>query len=294
MEWLESIPGQVFLLLYIMYLILIIVAGNLAARWTGRREKDATLQLDPHNIAYLKGGTTGLVQTVFFDLWKRGIMEIGPGGKAIWKVQSGLSDLEKTVARELTSCVSLPDAFKKLKYQTQTNLQPYVESIAFNLDKAGLFRWQHPAWRVGILIIGLFPGMVKSSWGLSKGLPTGFLMITMLVFLITAWLTFKPVQGPTPKGRRYMKTMARHYKQDYKAMKSGLEPQADPVLLAAVFGAVTVARAYSPLAGLFPGRVSGTGCTSGWTSSGCSSSSGCGGASGCGGGCGGCGGCGGA
>lgn len=314
MEFLQSIPGPVFLPMYIIYLVAVMLVAKSVL--SGSNTSAGPMPgLDLTSIAYLKGGAPGVMQAVFFDLWNRGLVEVSPNGQAIVHNDRGpMNSLETTVAQELTTYTSLSIALNRPTPATRQRLASYLDPIAKKLEDAGYLmneaaRSRQKSLKWVFLAAGLLPGVLKAYLGFTNNRPSGFLVLLMIGFVIVALVLMRSSKGPTAQAKKFMQGMASQYRNDLNTLRGGQTPQTNPALLAAVFGIGAIALAYSPLMNLFPSSVAGSyyGCTTGFgcthssgcttgagcsNSSGCSSSSGCSGSSGCGGG-GGCGGCGG-
>ncbi|HWP97072.1 MAG TPA: hypothetical protein VN426_09485 [Syntrophomonadaceae bacterium] len=118
MEWLQSIPGQVFLAYYLVYLIILLLVARVLF-WASSASPESVSGFDMISIAYLRRGTLGVIQTVFFDLWNRGLLEVDPKGQATIRTDKGpMNSLETAVAKELTGYLSLRIAVNKPRAET--------------------------------------------------------------------------------------------------------------------------------------------------------------------------------
>lgn len=302
MDLLQSIPGPYFLIGYVLYLIgLLLIARTIF--FASATPAESLTGLDMISIAYLKGGPRGVIQTVFFDLWNREYLDLDPRGQVVIKnSQVHLNALEATVSRELLSYTSASIAMRKPTSATLQNLAPYLDPIARSLESHGLLMSGKDLSRQRSLKylfwgLGLLPGLLKAYLGFANNRPSAFLVFALVGYTIGVFILMRARKGPTSQARQYIQGLANQYNPELSLVKAGQKPNINPAVLAAIFGVGALTVAYSPLMSLFPTSTYAAGCTSTWSSSGCSSnsgcssSSGCSGSSGCGGG--GCGGCGG-
>lgn len=283
--------------------------------------------IDPYEIAFLRGGTNEVARSVVFSLLQKGFVEIDNSATpaVIKKAQnqlntSALNPLEQLTlgwlgtAREPKEFFGANGLVKQLEvygnsYQGRLEQQQMLTS---NEDRTAL----NPIkWLVYLLISGL--GAYKLLAAIAHG---NFNIILLVIFTIAGLVIAKAVSNlprVTKLGKAYLDrlqtafdnlkyTSQRLYissNQAYQTQKASFVG-VDPLLLSVgIFGAGILAgtvfdsynqafqRAQS--ASVAGGSSCSSGCGSSCSSGGSSCSSGDGGGSSCGGGCGGCGGCGG-
>ena len=307
MEWIASMPGPQFLGLYAA-----VIAATLIGCWFAMRnlsgdgpEPMVPLELDPYQLAWLRGGDDEVGRLAVIDLARRGLLQAGDGAEAM-----GAARLRRTEA-PLPSGLQ-PGALQALQvFETldlplpQIQRHPaFLEAVRAIADPiAARFGDQFlvsSSQRLSVLAGGLLVvwglGGYKLAVALSKGRTNvGFLCLLAFLAAIALWMiTRARLNG---RGRDYL-DRARGANRDLRARPgadaSPLSPQ-ELLLTVALFGAPVLLGGPDMLYASMLGhdmllRSSGEPnySSSGSSASGDSCSSG--GGDGGGGGCGGCGG----
>jgi uncharacterized protein (TIGR04222 family) len=284
--------------------------------------------IDPFEIAYLRGGENELVRTLIFSLRQKGLIVIAAGDKRAYlrpapeASASGLSDIERRTLdwigadRDVNqtfkgsfSLIKALDRWTNL-YQQQLEQRQLLMPAEWN---AKIRRWK---WTSVSIIVGL------GGYKFIAALAHGNWNIIFTVLLLTGGLIAALIVGRTRRrtklGDLYLDRLKLVFEpiktQATRNIEAGPVPagnlaSVDPLLVSVgVFGAAALAGSLYPdyneafrknqhsdasaTGGGCGGSACGTGCSSGSTSGGSSCSSGgssCGGSS-CGSGCGGCGG----
>lgn len=290
MDWLQSIPGPVFLPYYLLYLLILLVAARFLF-WTSNTSPESVSGLDMISLAYLRDGPRGVIQTVFLDFWNRGITEVNPKGWAVIhpeKEDAPLTYMEFAVVKLIGAHTSLRRALYNPRKETMVVIEPYLEPTILTLESHGLLitdddRRRHRIYKWLFLALGLLPGVLKAYLGITHNRPSGFLVLALLVYTITSMILMRKKTGATRGARRQLSKLSKQYQPEITGLKQGLSTKTGLPLLAAVLGIGVLTGYLEPLSGILSPRKGffGTGCSG----SGCSSDGG-----GCdGGGCGGCG-----
>jgi uncharacterized protein (TIGR04222 family) len=319
-EFLQSIPGPQFLLVF----PLLVSACLVIAKFLVREEQHQAYSLpepgrfSPVEIAALRGGWKLVLKTVIFSLLQRNIIRIVPdrrerGGaftrtvfflgkrardKYLIKKVKGSAAPANHV--ETVVCKYLRASRRPAELFNNSILRSFVESYCASIR--GEFEQLHllkssgerrSVWIVTLTILFVMysVGGTKCALGFINGRPTVFLVLMLAAALPAVFAVMKPADTLTATGRAYVKRLEEHFGWLKEEMQKQEKPEIDPAYAFAVFGVAAVAGTllYVPFSEAFPSRQSG-GCSGGSCSGGSCSGGGCGGG-GCGGG--GCGGCGG-
>lgn len=332
MDLLQSIPGPVFIGVYLFYSVLILGLAVWAWIHDGTRNLPMPRinDLDLLSISYLRGGALAVVRTVVFKLWKENKVffekrkDTGKGSESSYLVQidSISHPLEQHIVRALQGAEIKASLTKRAPRGLLAEVEQMLEAQKQMLANRGLLK-PGPAFIRPLLItlaasfLVLVPGIAKIILGISNDKPVMILVaIVSLYFPIVLGMVIMAFKARpiTRLGKAFLRQQATELKDDLVRVSAGQLPMQDATLLAAVFGVAILGTAFSPILEAFAREKLGGGCTlisevgcswqgctggcsEGSCSSGCSSSSsGCsssGCSSGCSGGCGGCGGCGG-
>ncbi|MGC2235799.1 MAG: TIGR04222 domain-containing membrane protein [Pyrinomonadaceae bacterium] len=284
-------------------------------------------QIDPYEIAYLRGGTNEVVRSVVFSLMQKGFIELNTDGKTAEIKQTdnktsqrGLSQIEQLALGWFYTPRSSTDVFKAggLSQQLESYGQTYqsrLEQQQMLIDDETRSAFNPLKWTAYLVIPGL--GAYKIFAAVAHG---NFNIIFLIILIVVGLLVARAVSRlprVTNLGKTYLERLQLAFENlKYEAQKPYIpakEPQAvpqttfagvDPLLLSVgVFGSGILAgtifdnynqafvRAQQQSAAGSCGSGCGSSCSSGdGGGSSCSSGSSCSGGSSCGGGCGGCGG----
>lgn len=314
-EFLRSIPGPRFLLLFPLLVALCLAVARFAVR--GDRSGDGAFpepsRFTPAAIAALRGGWELVLKTVIFSLWQRGDLEIvteerGGGfeilGRRISLGSAGKPArlLRRVEGREPPAdrveravLIFLRSGRRPEEFFRDATLRSFVETYCasmgrefqrLGLQKSAAERKRSWLATLGVIAVTCAIGGTKLLLGLLHHRPTGFLLLMLAAALPVVFLVMRPAARLTPRGKAFLKRLEEHFGWLKEELGNRQAPAMDPAYVLAVFGAAAVAGTllYAPFGEAFPARQPG-GCGGGSCGG-----SGCGGG-GCGGG--GCGGCGG-
>lgn len=298
---LAGISGTNFLILFSLITLLCLVIGKIVII----NDSSEQYPMPSKNacnlvaISALRGGWQGVVETVLFQMFDKGIlrMEGNSGDEVIVRNSEvqGLSDLERIIYDH----VNIPRRPSEMnsaciKEGIRTKLEPtYCELERQHLMKSTSDRMR-ARWVTGFLMACLcMLGGTKLLLGISRNKPIILLSVLMVVAIVLLFKVLKPNEMLTSLGRKYVKELTDHFvwmKACLKDNSSGKQLDFDPSLGIAVYGVSIVAGSvlFASYNQVFANRRD-----SGWLGDSVSDSAGDSGGSDGGGGCGGCGGCGG-
>ena len=317
---LANMPGVIFLIFYSLFIIFSLIIFRV---WKAQADKTGNLpvppispNIDPYEIAYLRGGINEVARAIVFALRQRDFLIIEADGKSsrIHRNQyqnetRSLSPMEQFALDWFASAREPKEIFQT--YGLLQVLDSYcgvyearLEQQQFLTDAAMRSRIRSARNIVLLLILGL--GAYKFLAAIINGYFNVFGIV--IIAVIATIITFAAGRIPrlTSLGKTYLERLQLafdklKYRTDRQTMQASV-PNAqfaavDPLLLGVgVFGgAILAGTVYDDYNQAFQraqnqANASGSsGCGSACGSS-CSSSGGDGGGSSCGGGCGGCGG----
>jgi uncharacterized protein (TIGR04222 family) len=269
-------------------------------------------QIDPYEIAYLRGGTNEVVRSVVFSLMQKGFIELKTDGKTAEIKQTdtktsqrGLSQIEQLTLGWFYTPRSSTEVFKSGGLSEQ--LESYGQSYQARLEQQQMLTddetrdaFKPLKWTVYLIILGL--GAYKALAAIAHG---SYNIIFLIIFLAVGLLIAKAVSKlprVTSLGKTYLERLQLAFENlKYEAQKPYIptkEPQVipqttfagvDPLLLSVgVFGSAilagTIFDSYNHAFQRAQQQQSAAGsCSSGCGSS-CSSGTGgssCGGGSSC-------------
>ena len=275
--------------------------------------------IDPYEIAYLRGGINEVARSVIFSLTQKGYVEI-ENSESKYAVKrsdnppssNGLKPIEQLALDWLGTSREPSEIFGS--YGLVKQLEVYEKSYQSRLEQQQMLTSDEDRivlrpvkWSVYLLILSL--GGYKTLAAVAHG---QFNIIFLIIFTIVGLLIARGVSKlprTTKLGKIYLERLQTAFDNlkytsqaaYISANQARLAPQTtfagvDPLLLSVgVFGSgILVGTVFDSYNQAFhrsqmPGNSGGTSCSSGCGSS-CSSGSSCSGGSSCGGGCGGCGG----
>jgi uncharacterized protein (TIGR04222 family) len=309
-----SMDGTAFLVLFIVFIVI-----TLAVLAVARATVDSTdrmpipaipPQVDPYEIAYLRGGSNELARSVIFSLVQKGFIEVVSGDKTsrLRKSEngadpSGLAEVERSALSWIGSEREAKDVFDKSYGLTETMSS---QSTRYELELSRRHFLMPDEWASRIKKYGIAAGFAISGVGGYKivaALLNGHFNVLFTVFIVIVGFALAMSIGKLPRmtklGKRYIERLQSAFeglKAQVDQPQTLLTTQAgsagiDPLLLSVgVFGTgILAGTAFSHYQETFPRQQSGGGCGSSCgssCSSGDSGASSC--SSGCGGGCGGC------
>ncbi len=297
LDILIQIPGSTFLGYFLFFSILCIGTAKIwmyAADDSKQYRLPSFTKLNPFEIAALRNGRKGVIQTALFELWHRKL--ITTRGKAhlaeIRKVNLATTkerpknEIEQNIYNFAHITRKPGDFFSDttLRSNIDKHLKPInqrLEQLHLKQTDSQIKRAWKNLWLVLFLILGI--GGTKLYFGFYYGHPVFFLIILLLII---PFITFK-ILAPKPKtqlGNEYLQKLQKHF--EWTISEENLD--IDQAFRVSIFGvtALTSFVAFSAFENAFsesdsPGNSLNGGCGGG----GCG-----GGGGGCGGGCGGCGG----
>jgi len=307
MDFIISIPGPIFLIVYSVYSLVVIFIFKIISLndYTRKMKVPETTEFDPLELAYLKKGIKGVLVTSIFSLWNKKVinLERKKSHTSITILNNQierLNEIERGILKFIGSGV---------KYQTLFTYS-YINTIddLFTLSKNKLIRHNlllnetikvrnKNLMYIAILFIILF-GAIKLYLGYVRNKPIIILVFLMIFFVFIAGLILNTDYARyTSLGRKFMRQSEQRFKW-LKASKNKAMESLDNNLLfgIALFGVAPFVHMELGKVFEIPSLFGQQGWSGGNffdsdSSSDGSCSGGCSG--GCGGGCSGCGGCGG-
>lgn len=315
-----SMYGPYFLIFYGFVIFFSVIALAVAKNQVDKTDNLAlppvSQQIDPYEIAYLRGGINEVARSVVFSLMQKGFIEIKHDGKDSEIIRhnndnfSLLTEIEKTALNwfhstrkpsELFASYGLVESLDGYGHMYQTRLE--TQQMLVNDDLRNRFK----PWKLGVflLILGLWFYKLLAAWA------NGNFNVIFLVLLGMVGLVIANAVGKLPRLTKLGKQHLGRLQLAFDSLKTKTQSAyslsnlstptqqptfsgVDPMLLSVgLFGgtilAGTVYDNYNQAFRASNAQTSSGGCGSACGSSCSSGSSGDGGSS-CGGGCGGCGG----
>jgi uncharacterized protein (TIGR04222 family) len=245
-------------------------------------------ELDPFEVAYLKGGHTEVLRAAIASLWHRGLISLSQFTRELRRnpeeAPLDLMPMERHLLNQIGRSSKI-DLLMKGDIAPVSVEKLREEGLVLSLPMR-LFAW---LLRSAPLIVLLIIGIVKINVGMSRGKPVSYLFFACVITAGAAiFCACKPVKR-TFRGDQLLRTLKKdHSALCFSSRRRAIDMiPADAALSVALFGIATGAFGTELPQALQPPRV-----VTGSGSGGCSSS-GCGGGGGGGCGGGGCGGCGG-
>lgn len=325
---LVTMSGPQFLFLYGFVIVL---ALAIISVFKSRLDKSDKLnlppilaQIDPFEIAYLRGGTNEIARVAIFSLLQKGLIETKTEGKTAEILRtngqsslSGLNFIEKITLDWIGNRREAHEVFNS-SFGLVRQLESYGRNYQSRLEKAQMLVDDNTRqglrvmkWFAILLVLGL--GAYKLFVALANGNSN---VLFLIVFAVIGLILIKILSRPfrlTKLGKAYLERLQLAFEglrnqtlnASPKATQTTVSSQPvfagiDPLLLSVgVFGSAALAgTVFDSYNQAFARQQQNSydGCSSGCGSS-CAGSEGggssCSGGSSCGGGCGGCGGCGG-
>lgn len=302
-DMLISIPGPVFLLSFVIFVIVCIIMGRWIAFRDGTEEyplPDARA-LDFIEIASMRGGRSAAIQAAIFDLWQRNLLAFPDGSKkeivSVESPEKPSPSIQAVIYSFFKDRRRVSDLFTNK--ETLESIDVYLGSAYHKLEIMRLMLNKNERLRimvvfciVSFLIFGT--GLTKLYFGLKYGRPVAFLVILLFLSFLGIMTAFKPFKKRRASrlGIKYLDFLLHHFSWLKQAVSKGDDiPSFNPALFGvAIFGVTFIAgmELFSPFSSVFPSDYSGDSISGGSYDG--SSDSGGGGCSDGGGGCGGCGG----
>lgn len=318
MNWLihnpiADLPGPAFLGVYLAAIVMTCFAAFRAIRsrdTSGWREPPPVPKdLDPYELAYLRGGSNAVIHTALFSLLRRGYVEVieskkrfGAAEKKLRQADfpppiADLTTLERTLFRACEGGVTPAVLFRKggKVSDLEVYCEPYRERLEAEelvlpgeVKRAGL-----PTWLAGAGVLLLLAGY-KIAVALAKGRTNVGFLITMFPFALLVLAIVVGVAASRRRSKRgegYFLRLRLAFAGLKAPAGAALVDDGSAVLMVGLFGLATLKGTGDVAFAHLFARATATngGCGAG-CGSGCGGGGGGCGGGGCGGGCGGCGG----
>jgi uncharacterized protein (TIGR04222 family) len=313
MDWvlsnpIDSMPGPQFLVFYGMAIFF-----TLAVCWIRTRGRDATDRLpppsiprdiDPYEVAYLRGGENEVVRVAIFSLMQRGYLQVAEE-KSLFRTGADRQTIAREprhpdphhlspMEREVFDWFESPRTADRIFQSTLPGrVREHCADLEQRLQAGHLL--QPPQRKAAALRAGLLGAAVILGLGTYKllaALARGHRNVEFLLVLALVGTSLLVAVCRLPRhthlGRRYLYRLQKAFEQLRDRTRFTTSAAADPnaALVVGLFGAAVLAG--TPFEGyhkMFQRSAAHASCGGG-----CGSSCGGGGGGGCGGGCGGCGG----
>lgn len=305
-----AMDGTSFLVLFIVFIVITLAVLAVARAITDSTDKlpipAIPPEVDPYEIAYLRGGANELARSVVFSLVQKGFVEIVPGEKEsrIRRINNGvdprtLPEIEESALRWFENGRDANEVF-----DTSAGLIARMESrgarYELELSRRQFLmpdEWKGRMKKYALAAILAIVGV--GGFKIVVALMSGRFNVLFAVFLMIVGAVIAGGIGKLPRvtklGKQYIARLQSafdglKYQTPQTLIRQTGAAGIDPLLLSVgVFGSSILAGTmYASYNDTFAKQQqSGSGCGSGCGSA-CSSSCGSGDGGGCGGGCGGC------
>lgn len=315
---LANMPGVIFLVFYSLFIIFTLVIFGI---WKTQADKTANLpvppippDIDPYEIAYLRGGVNEVARAVVFALRQKDFLIFQNDGKNsrihrnnLQADTRGLNPIEHFALNWFSNAREPKEVFQGYGGLRQV-LEPYCDAYEARLEQQQLLTDSGQRSRIkGVRNIVLFLVIGLGAYKFTAAMLNGYRNVfgIVIIALISTIIAFAVARAPrlTALGKTYLERLQIAFdKLQYQTERQMAQANApafagvDPLLLGVgVFGgAILAGTVYDDYNQAFQRAqnqtASGGSCGSSCGSSCSSSSGGDGGGGGCGGGCGGCGG----
>ncbi|MFZ4398666.1 MAG: TIGR04222 domain-containing membrane protein [Bacteroidales bacterium] len=306
-DFIQQIPGPIFLLLYILYAAVIIILAKYL------KDRDATFNLEiPEttsisaiDTALLNKGIKGAIICCIFDLWQKKMIDISKQGKSTFiKKRSDEYNIQNPLETAIFNYLKKPKLYRHFFNESaMISMGNILQNNLLNLQKLKLAADQKTIKRAWIIlsiamILILSIGLYKLYLGIIHEKAVIFLIICIISAIYLLFYLINPFHiYTTALGRKFLKNSAQRFEW-LKAERNPENTSNDMNLsyFVAVFGVSALnGNIFSNFKN--PNEIASTldyGCGGGgFNSENCSNAGGCAGggcSTGCGGGCGGCGG----
>lgn len=302
-NFLDLIPGQPFVLLYIPYAALVIVTLKLLLRFFLPQVEGASLpdldeklrfELKPNylELAYLKGGRKAVIEATLCNLYRQGVVSANLGRSKIHRDQRVLTRLT-TLEQALTDAFDhgLPPYQLTRHSSVRSALAHFETKAKAKLRQLGLLA-ARPTYLTAcfamILALTLVDGLglIRLARSLMRGYSNvGILVIQLVVFAGVILLVFKP--RLTRGGINYLRQLKQEYQPLSRKVQARTQAWDAPEVLYAVAvcgassllgtGYSTIHTALQPPASASSGGGSCASCGGGGCGGGGCGGGGCGG-----------------
>lgn len=203
LEFFRSIPGPIFLLIYIILGIAMIIIAKIWTKYDGTQHytiPEPTI-VTPLEMAFLKQGMLGVITNALLSLWeKKKISIIKEKNNVLIKHTSSNPNDLNTIEKSILDYAKTNDKYirftgsyfqGKVKEKFQKNIDK-LEQMGLSPTKETKSHY----WKVyGISnLILLFLGGIKLYLGITYDKPVGFLIILMIAFQIAMFISLLPTR----------------------------------------------------------------------------------------------------
>jgi uncharacterized protein (TIGR04222 family) len=242
-DWLLTIPGPQFLVLFVM---LCVVCTFICSRFVngGNYVLPDVNNVDPIHFAVLRGGWQAAIDVAAVGLIERNIIGIKhANGERMLYIKTEtteLSEIEKIIYNYLKSAKGqFGFDGEEIKHETEVCLQPVYRE----LERQHLWKTENDyklGYRISLIMIMALEllATAKLQLGLTYHKPVGFLVMIMLAAGILMCGYLRPIAKRTSIGERYIKQVTMRLNWLPDNIKSGEKDPSlqDYVLGVAVFG----------------------------------------------------------
>ena len=297
---LANMPGPQFLVLYAIFAAAIAVCSflfvDMQDRTGGMAPPPAPKDVNPYELAYLRGGANDVIRTAIYALHKKRMIEIAEGGIRATRSSGGvdgLNQIERRVYEAILPAPKIPQLFKApLTQGIESLCSSYRQRLAAQqlLTPQEVRSAANLALTIGLLLL-IAVAAYKTSAALAHGRSNfGFLFVEAVAsgFLLL-WLRQRTVSNNASKrGKAFLSQMRLAYAGHAVSTVRGESNRGADAALSGSALAMVGLFGFSILNGTPDAALAQEFSRSSQSSGGCGSGGGCGG--GGGGGCGGCGG----
>lgn len=262
-DFIQAIPGPMFLLVYAFVCILTIYLT-----YSYRDSLDSTNDLPfpgiesflPEEIAYLRGGVNEVIRITLFRLWNKGAITIEGKQKETKITQNYYepeSNLEQTVYDHIKGNTTRIDIFNsELRDKVEFLIFPIRKSL---VDKNLLNRDGDYNKLAAVVIVGhsftFLLGIIKIFLGLTNDHPTFFLILLFIVLMLIQYFIRPSVPKLTKLGTRFITVIQNSFRWMAEDVKNGVQPPGiDLAFAPAIFGTAILASIFLPFAESFPSQ----------------------------------------
>jgi uncharacterized protein (TIGR04222 family) len=221
MDMIIQLPGPIFLLYFTLLATFVLVIGWLWVKTDGsiRHSLPEMSCLSPFEIAALRDGCRGVIQSALFNLWNNNLITLTGKGNAsqIRRVNSSSHQPENEIEEILYQFASIkrrPTDFF-LDPGVLYRIDKQMKSINNTLEKLHLKRTYSQLTRSWLalwitLVIILCLGGLKLYFEIISGDSVEFLMMTIALLVIITLNVLTPSQQ-SQLGQLYLKKLAHHF-----------------------------------------------------------------------------------
>ncbi len=210
---------------FLGYFTVLSIVGIVIARFwvnadgSSRSPLPELTRLKPFEMAALRDGRKGVIQTALFNLWNRKLITASGKGNTVRirrKIESNRhpeGEIEHAIYKFAHKTRKPTDFFTNIALRKQIDI--YIKPINQTLEQLHLKRTEPQLKQAGIvfwlvLFIILGVGGTKLYFGMLAGQQMALLMIMVVVMAVIAFKVLKPSRN-TVLGRRYYQKLTQHF-----------------------------------------------------------------------------------